>query len=67
MMCGPNLKGLSAMVQAVPKVGIIASGGVAKQQDLVEIKKTGAAGAIIGKALYQKTINLTEAVTALKG
>ncbi len=67
MMCGPNLKGLTAMVQAVPKVGVIASGGVARQEDLVEIKKTGAAGAIIGKALYQKTINLTEAVKELKG
>lgn len=67
MMCGPNLKGLAAMVQAVPKVGIIASGGVAKQEDLEEIKKTGAQGAIIGKALYQQTINLAEAVPALKG
>lgn len=67
MMCGPNLKGLSAIVQAVPSVGVIASGGVAKQQDLEDIQKTGAAGAIIGKALYQKTINLTEAVNKMKG
>lgn len=67
MMCGPNLKGLSAMVNAVPTVGIISSGGVASQKDLECIQKTGAAGAIIGKALYQKTINLTEAVNALKG
>ena len=67
MMCGPNLKGLSAMVHAVPKVGVIASGGVASKEDLIAIQKTGAAGAIIGKALYQKTINLTEAVKELKG
>ncbi len=67
MMCGPNLKGLISMVEAVPKVGVIASGGVAKKEDLIAIQKTGAAGAIIGKALYQKTINLTEAVKELKG
>lgn len=67
MMCGPNLAGLSAMVQAVPKVNVIASGGVAQMSDLEEIRKTGAAGAIIGKALYQKNIDLTRAVALMKG
>lgn len=62
MLCGPNLSGLTAMVQAVPKIAVIASGGVAHLSDLEKIFKSGAKGAIIGKALYQNTIDLSQAV-----
>lgn len=66
MLCGPNLPGLTAMVQAVPEVSVIASGGIAQLSDLEQIRTTGAQGAIIGKALYQKKIDLEQAVSMMK-
>ena len=41
---------------------IIASGGVSCMEDLVRLEAIGCAGAIIGKAIYEKRINLAEAV-----
>ena len=41
---------------------IIASGGITTLAELVELKRTGVYGAIIGKAIYEGRINLAEAV-----
>ena len=48
------------------QVGVIASGGIAQLSDLEQIRTTGAQGAIIGKALYQKKIDLEQAVSMMK-
>lgn len=45
-----------------PNVNIYASGGIGDLQHLKLLKKIGAAGALIGKALYEKNFNLTEAI-----
>ena len=42
---------------------VIASGGVSCLEDIARINQTGAAGAIIGKALYQNAVDLKQAVT----
>ena len=42
----------------MPKVNIIASGGVTTVEDVALLKKTGVEGAIIGKALYTDRIVL---------
>jgi len=42
------------------KVNLIASGGVATMNDLISVKKIGCEGVIIGKAIYEGKINLTE-------
>jgi len=60
MMAGPNLKAQEAMVRAVP-AGIVASGGVSCVDDIRNLSKIpGLYGAIIGKALYDKKIDLRE-------
>ncbi|HXD94094.1 MAG TPA: 1-(5-phosphoribosyl)-5-[(5-phosphoribosylamino)methylideneamino]imidazole-4-carboxamide isomerase [Bacteroidia bacterium] len=42
------------------KVNLIASGGVSSIQDLEKLKELGCEGAIIGKAIYERKITLTE-------
>ena len=48
------------------RIPIIASGGVASIDHLKELRKLGAEGAIIGRALYTGDINLDEALAALQ-
>jgi len=68
MMVGPNLDSLRAMAEAVD-IAIIASGGVSKLADIVALKALeplGVIGAITGKALYEGTLDLREAIKAAK-
>jgi phosphoribosylformimino-5-aminoimidazole carboxamide ribotide isomerase len=57
MLQGPNLEGLRALLAAVP-VPIIASGGVATEDDLRALAQAGAEAAIVGKALYAGSLPL---------
>lgn len=62
MMQGPSLEGLKEMAEAT-NLPLIASGGVTTMDDLRSIAKLkGIFGAIIGKALYTKAIDLKEAI-----
>ena len=64
MMEGPNLEGLEN-IAVESGVGVIASGGVSKLEDVINIKKLekkGVIGAIVGKALYTEDIKLEEAI-----
>jgi phosphoribosylformimino-5-aminoimidazole carboxamide ribotide isomerase len=58
-LAGPNLEALRRMV-AVPGLSVIASGGVGTLDDVSEIAKTGSAGVIIGRALYDGRFQLKE-------
>jgi len=42
------------------KVKLIASGGVSSIDDLIKLKKIGCEGAIVGKAIYENRITLSE-------
>jgi phosphoribosylformimino-5-aminoimidazole carboxamide ribotide isomerase len=44
----------------LPKLNLIASGGVSKIEDVHELEKIGCAGVIIGKAIYEGRIKLKE-------
>ena len=61
MMCGPNIEATKELIE---KTGmeIIASGGVSKIDDLENVFKINAQGVIIGKALYNGAINLSDAI-----
>jgi len=61
MLQGPNLEATAEMVRATG-LDIIASGGVSAMKDLEDLEAINAGGAIIGKALYEKCVNLREAV-----
>jgi phosphoribosylformimino-5-aminoimidazole carboxamide ribotide isomerase len=45
---------------------VVASGGVTEISDVVKFKEFGAAGVIIGRALYEEKMDLAEAVKASK-
>ncbi|MBN2299574.1 MAG: hypothetical protein JXC31_00135, partial [Acholeplasmataceae bacterium] len=47
-------------------LNIIASGGVTSIDDLKRLNRMGLYGAIIGKALYEKKMNLEEALQCLQ-
>jgi phosphoribosylformimino-5-aminoimidazole carboxamide ribotide isomerase len=61
---GPNLVSLSRVVDQA-SFAVLASGGVATLEDLVAIRETRAAGAIVGRALYTGQLNLADAIQAL--
>lgn len=65
MMQGPNVAMTKKISDAV-SMDIIASGGVSCMEDLYEIERAGIHGAIMGKSLYEKKIDLTEAVKAFE-
>lgn len=44
-------------------LSVIASGGVASLEDILQVRKAGLSGVIIGRALYEGTIKLEEALT----
>lgn len=65
MMMGPNFAGTEAVVKVSP-LPVIASGGVTTAEDIRRLKKTGVAGAIIGRALYEGKLVLKDALKAAR-
>ncbi len=65
MMAGPNFAAMAEM-QAAVDVPVVASGGVTSRDDVVRLAKAGLAGCIIGRALYEGTLSLADAIQAAK-
>lgn len=63
MLEGPNLAALGAML-AASSVPVVASGGIASAADIRRVAAAGAAGCIVGKALYTGAVTLAEALAA---
>ena len=63
MMTGPNIEATAELAKASP-FPVIASGGVTTVDDVRRLKKTGVAGAIIGRSLYEGKITLEAALAA---
>ena len=62
MMAGPNVEATTHVAKASP-FPVIASGGVTTVEDIRRLKASGTIhGAIIGRALYEGTIDLKEAI-----
>ncbi len=61
MMTGPNYSATKKLVEA-GKVPVIASGGVGTIEHVKLAKETGAWGCIIGRSLYEGTVDLREAL-----
>ena len=59
MLNGPNFAGVEEMLAAVT-VPLIASGGVTTQRDVERLAASGAAGCIMGRALYEGRITLAD-------
>jgi phosphoribosylformimino-5-aminoimidazole carboxamide ribotide isomerase len=65
MLKGPNYAGISEILEKVQGIKLIASGGISSIEDIVRLKtleKKGVTGCIVGKAIYDGRIELTEAI-----
>lgn len=63
MMQGPNVEAMAAMQSAVD-VPVVASGGVATTDDIRRLASAGLSGCIIGRALYEGGLSLSDAMGA---
>jgi phosphoribosylformimino-5-aminoimidazole carboxamide ribotide isomerase len=63
MLTGPNIERTKSLVRAV-KTPVIASGGVREVGDIRKLKPIGVAGVIVGRSLYEGTLDLKEALAA---
>jgi phosphoribosylformimino-5-aminoimidazole carboxamide ribotide isomerase len=63
MLGGPNWQGLQDMAKAT-SLPVIASGGIATADDIRRLRKMNMHGCIIGRALYDRTLTLPEALKA---
>ncbi len=54
MLEGPSYKLYKKILNEIPNLKVIASGGITSITDLVKLKEIGCEGAIIGKAIYEK-------------
>ncbi len=65
LMKGVNPTPTKELVESVG-IPVIASGGVSSLQDLKILKGTGAAGAVVGSALYTGRFTLQEAIESIR-
>ncbi|HTL53989.1 MAG TPA: 1-(5-phosphoribosyl)-5-[(5-phosphoribosylamino)methylideneamino]imidazole-4-carboxamide isomerase [Planctomycetota bacterium] len=65
MLQGPNHKFYEQLMKWT-RFPIIASGGVSTVEDIRRCKEQGCYGAIIGKAIYDKKLDLREAIAAAR-
>jgi len=61
MLSGPNLAATDELRRAI-KLPVVASGGVATAEDVTALARLGVAGCIIGRALYEGTLTLRDAL-----
>ena len=60
VMEGPSIELYKEIMVQYPEINLIASGGVSTIDDVLELKKIGCSGAIIGKAIYEGNITLQQ-------
>jgi len=65
MLAGPNLERTKALVETVD-VPVIASGGVKDIHEISKLKQIGVDGVVIGRSLYEGTLELSAAIEAAK-
>jgi phosphoribosylformimino-5-aminoimidazole carboxamide ribotide isomerase len=62
MRTGPNLEATARLAERLRPCPVIASGGVARLDDIDDLVGTGAHAVVIGKALYEGAFTLEEAL-----
>jgi phosphoribosylformimino-5-aminoimidazole carboxamide ribotide isomerase len=62
---GPQVKKIVRLVETV-KMPVIASGGIASLNDLVELTGTGVDGVVVGTALYERNFTFKQALEVVK-
>lgn len=62
-LTGPNINLYQQVLSQFPEYRIQASGGVNDLDDILHLKNLNLAGVIIGRALYEKKFDLSEALS----
>lgn len=60
MLTGPSFELYQEILDKLPDVEIIASGGIATMNDILKLAEMGVPGVITGKAIYENKISLKE-------
>lgn len=60
LLSGPSTDLYQQILQELPRIKLIASGGIRSLKDIDDLKAIGCAGVIIGKAIYEGRIALEE-------
>lgn len=66
MLAGSNTALYGELRERWPTLDVLASGGVSDVADLLELKASGVAGAILGKAIYEGRVDLADAIRQAK-
>ena len=66
MRGGPNLEATARLARSLAPCPVIASGGVARLEDLDALAPTGAAAVVVGKALYEQAFTIEQAVARIR-
>ncbi len=67
MLSGPNVALMRSVISQFPGVELQASGGIAALADLAALRATGAARAIVGKAIWERRFSIAEGVAHARG
>jgi len=59
---GPSIELYQSLLNALPHLHLIASGGISSVEDLLQLQQIGCSGAIVGKAIYENKISLNQLV-----
>lgn len=62
MLQGPSLELYRQIMERLPGIRLIASGGVSGVQDMDELDRMGVPGVIVGKAIYEGRITLAQLI-----
>ncbi|MGC8559770.1 MAG: 1-(5-phosphoribosyl)-5-[(5-phosphoribosylamino)methylideneamino]imidazole-4-carboxamide isomerase [Phycisphaerae bacterium] len=64
-LAGPNVQATADLAEMIPAIPIIHSGGVATLDDIRKLMHLSIAGIIVGRAVYEGTLKVAEAVQLL--
>ena len=60
MLAGPSLALYRAICRRFPSLAVQASGGIGSGQDLAQVARTGVSGCIVGRALLEGRVEMSE-------
>jgi len=62
MRTGPNLEATARLARRIAPCPVIASGGVARLEDIDDTRRTGAFSVVIGRAIYEGAFTVEQAI-----
>lgn len=60
MLTGPSFELYNEIMEKIPEVAVVASGGIASMDDIKKLNELNVPGVITGKAIYENRISLKE-------